>query len=340
MGGMERASSNLANQFAIDGLEVVFISIFKRNHFFTLDNRINLIEPKNFNFSKLNFIKTILFIRKSIKKNRVNNILVFGKIYSAMTSIAMIGLNKKIVISERSSPYYIWPFTINIISRIAFSLNTPFAVVSQTKLAESIQRNYYSKKSTITVIPNAVRDIQLYPDIKRENIIISVGRIGEYIKGFDLLIKAFIIANPSNWILKIVGNIEGAENLTDIVKQEKFSEKIIFVEPQNNLDLLFAKSSVFVIPSRSEGFPNALIEAMASGLACVSYDFDAGPRDIIINNLNGIIVEKENIQELAFTILKVVNDAELRSNLSSEALKIRETLNLRLISKKYLRIFE
>ena len=109
--------------------------------------------------------------------------------------------------------------------------------------------------------------------------------------------------------------------------------------PNDELPIFLATKEYYLQLSLSEGFPNALIEAMASGLACISYDFDAGPRDIIIDNLNGIIVEKENIQELAFVILKVVNDEKLRSKLSSEAVKIRETLNLRLISRKYLRIF-
>ena len=71
--------------------------------------------------------------------------------------------------------------------------------------------------------------------------------------------------------------------------------RIKFLGKVEEIDKCYAYAGMFVIPSRSEGFPNALAEAMTAGCCCVTFDFVAGPRDIITNNINGIIVENKNM---------------------------------------------
>ena len=157
---------------------------------------------------------------------------------------------------------------------------------------------------------------------RREKTILGIGRLGEYIKGFDQLIKAFSKIE-SDWNLLLAGPTDNAENIFKLVNDLEIAHKVDFLSVVENIDNLLAKTGIFVMPSRSEGFPNALLEAMASGTTCVSFDFVAGARDIIKHNKNGILVPDGNIDSLAETIQKLINDKEKRMKLWKIALETR-----------------
>ena len=81
-------------------------------------------------------------MRGELKKGKYDSVLVFGKIYGAITALSSIFLPINFLVSERSSPYYKWPFNIRIISYLAFKLKSPHVVISQTVLASKIQKKY------------------------------------------------------------------------------------------------------------------------------------------------------------------------------------------------------
>ena len=123
-----------------------------------------------------------------------------------------------------------------------------------------------------------------------------------------------------------------------VVKELKIENRVVFLGPVKDLDSLFAKASIFVIPSRSEGFPNALIEAMAAGLPCISFDFDSGPREIITSGHDGIIVEKENVELLTQNIQLLQENEEYRNSLGKNALQVRNTLAEEKIASSFLKV--
>ena len=146
MGGIERASSTIANFICSQGHSVVFIAIFKHPKFFQLLPEIEYDEPQDgSNVTKLNILKTILRIRRKVKSVDPETILVYNKFYAALTQLALIGLKKKVFISERSSPLFKWKKKIEIINRLAFWINPPTGVIAQTKIASEYQRKYYRK---------------------------------------------------------------------------------------------------------------------------------------------------------------------------------------------------
>jgi glycosyltransferase involved in cell wall biosynthesis len=89
------------------------------------------------------------------------------------------------------------------------------------------------------------------------------------------------------------------------------------------------------LPSRSEGFPNALIEAMAAGVASVSFDINAGPSDIINHGKNGLLVPDGHIHAMADNIQMLIDDEKYRFQLGKEAEKIKEKLSLKEIGKQF-----
>jgi glycosyltransferase involved in cell wall biosynthesis len=339
MGGMERASVNTANGLNDIGAQVIFISLFKKEHFFTLNNDIKLIEPDGFNANSLSFFKTIRWIRTIVKTEKPNKVLAFNKFYAALTALALIGVKIPFFISERSSPLFNWKQPFKVINRIAFWLKPPTGVIAQTSIAASYQKKYF-KKSKIKVIPNILRPITLYPAIERKEIILAVGRLGDHLKGFDLLIESFALAKDKTWDLHIAGGDENGQELKTLASKLGVINRIKFLGKVKEIDKVYAYAGIFVIPSRSEGFPNALAEAMAAGCPCIAFDFIAGPRDMIINNSSGMIVENGNLKKMAFAIDELVDNPERRLQLGQEASKIAHPLNPKIITNEIIEFLE
>ena len=318
MGGMERASCNIANALNNLNNEVLFLSIFKQERFFKLNEKIKFSEPKgDMNTKKLNMLKTILWIRKEVRKYNPDVVLVYNNFYSSIAMLALSGTHYPVFISDRASPLFNWPKHIKLFNAVVFRLFRPKGVIAQTNIAKQYQRRFFSKKVPIKVIPNMVREIKNY-DLHKKNQVLAVGRLGDYLKGFDRLIDAFSLVK-TDWKLVIAGGDENGEYLKKQARELNILNRIEFLGQVKDIDKIYTESKIFVIPSRSEGFPNALCEAMAAGLACISYDFIAGPRDIIENNIDGFIVEDGNLENLADKITYLINNSNIREEVGDKA---------------------
>ena len=326
MGGIERASSNTANGLSELGAKVYFLSLFKKEAFFKLNEGIEIIEPQGFNKTKLSLFKSILWIRKEVKRVNPEHILVFNKFYGAITALALLGTKYPYFLSERSSPLFVWRQPMRAINKFAFSIKPPKGVIAQTNIAAEYQRKYF-KKSKVVVIPNSVREVQLFPEIKREKVILAVGRLNDYLKGFDLLIESFAKIKNQDWELHIAGGDEEGEVLKAQAEKLGVINRIKFLGKVKEIDKCYAYAGMFVIPSRSEGFPNALAEAMTAGCCCIAFDFVAGPNEMITNGVDGILVPSGNIDKLAQVIDILIQDQIKIESYSNEALKVKEKLN-------------
>jgi len=333
MGGMERAAVNTANGLKALGYDIVFLSIIKKDHFFKLAEGIQLIDPVGFNMKTMSLTKSVSWIRAVVYQHKPNQVLVFNKFYGAITALALIGTGFKFSISERSSPLYKWDKKVSLLSRIAYWINPPKAVIAQTTIAREFQVKYY-KNSKVKVIPNSVREVKLYPSITRENFILAVGRLDDYLKGFDLLIEAFSLLASKDWYLYFAGGEDKDSPLAELAERLNVNSRIKFLGKIADLDEYYAKCGIYIIPSRSEGFPNALAEAMAAGCCCVAFDFVAGPRDLITDSHNGFIVEQNNPKALAEKLDRLILDQSLRQSVGNNALEVRERLRVEKITQE------
>ncbi len=333
MGGVERASCNLANGFVEAGHTVYYLALIQDELFFDL--KANYIQPDSFNQTTMNLFRTILYIRKHTKQIKPDSIICFTKFYAAISNIALIFSKFKIFVTERSSPLYKWPLKIEIFSKLSFSIRRPIGVISQTSFASEYHKKYFGK-TKYCVIPNAVRDVKLYPEIKREQIILAVGRFNDSCKGFDLLVKAFNQLKNDSWRLVFAGgDRKEGQYLLDCAN-DNVKTRIDFLGSIKEIDKQYARTGIFVIPSRSEGFPNSLAESMVAGCCCVSFDFIAGPRDLIENGENGIIVDNGNIDKLADVIDNLIIDTNLRNTLAAKSRSVYNYLNIEAIVNRHL----
>lgn len=336
MGGMERASSNLANYFASQGYKVKYVAMFRLPRFFTLTESIQYAEPEQ-TFSTLPILQTVLRIRKETRSYKPDTVLVFNKFFSALTVLALVGCGVPIYISERSSPLYKWKTKIRIFNRLAFFINHPSGIIAQTSIAATYQRKYFGNTIPIAIIHNATKPVILIPGIIKKKQILAVGRLTDYLKGFDRLIEAFSQVKADDWKLVIAGGDEQGAHLKMQARALGIAnDRIEFLGQVKDMDLLYQQSEIFVIPSRSEGFPNALCEAMTAGVACISFDFIAGPADLIEDGVNGYLVKEGDIQALTDKIQFVIENADVRKGMGANAAKIIDKLREEVIGEKFL----
>jgi glycosyltransferase involved in cell wall biosynthesis len=164
--------------------------------------------------------------------------------------------------------------------------------------------------------------------------------LGDHLKGFDLLIESFSFMKNKTWELHIAGGDENGQELKELAIKLGVLERITFLGKVQNIDKVYASAGIFVIPSRSEGFPNALAEAMGASCCCVAFDFIAGPRDMIEHESSGIIVENGTITSMALALDELIADPKKRAQLGQEAGKIVDRLSPKVITDKIIEFLE
>jgi glycosyltransferase involved in cell wall biosynthesis len=155
--------------------------------------------------------------------------------------------------------------------------------------------------------------------------ILGMGRLARQ-KGFDILIEAFarLAHRHPCWDLVIYGEGPERRALERMRDEYGLGERVampgLIADPRE----AFRRSDLFVLPSRYEGFPNALLEAMASGLPVVASRCPSGPAEIIEDARTGLLVPPEDPSALAAAIEKLMLDEKLRFSLGAAAREVRE----------------
>ena len=172
----------------------------------------------------------------------------------------------------------------------------------------------------VLAIPNAVPDVPLGPGDPGAHALIAAGRL-ESQKGFDLLLEAFaaVAAKHPDWILDIFGKGTRRETLEQSVVDLGLRGRARINAPTDRLGERMRDASVYVLSSRYEGFPIVLLEAMAAGLAVVSFDCPTGPNEIVADGTSGLLVPAEDVPALAAALDRIMDDESLRRRLAAAA---------------------
>lgn len=201
-------------------------------------------------------------------------------------------------------------------------------------------KGYWGKLPNIEVIENAAMPMAVKVSDSSCKRVIAVGRL-DYQKGFDRLIKAWKIVHNvhKDWQLDIFGQGEWEEMLQQMIDENGLKQTAHINHPTKNIGKEYAHSSMLVMSSHYEGFPMVMVEAMAVGLPVVTFNYKCGPRDIIRNGENGLLVPDGDIEGLAVAMLKLISDEELRRKMGKNARKVTDTYSEERIMQKWVNLF-
>jgi GalNAc-alpha-(1->4)-GalNAc-alpha-(1->3)-diNAcBac-PP-undecaprenol alpha-1,4-N-acetyl-D-galactosaminyltransferase len=247
-----------------------------------------------------------------------------------------MGVYGNVIPMHRSNPNNKLGLFDNLLTRIFFP--TCKALIVQTEIAKDIFKKKYGNDNII-VIPNPVREIQVNNNVKKERIIITVSRLVNG-KGLERLIRMFKTIDNQDWKLFILGDGYLKDDLQKIIYELNLEDHVVLTGFQKNVDYYLSLSSIFAFTSESEGYPNALLEAMASGLSCISFDCPTGPSEMIIDSENGYLVPMDDEKQFIEKLQRLMDNENLRYKLGKEAEKIKvknsfEEIGKKLISELY-----
>lgn len=345
-GGAERVVTNAANYLAASDYRVAIITFRSRSSdFYILSPKV---ERYVLDFARRNFnsFYTIMALRRILRSESPDYIVGMMTEPSILTLIASIGLRSKIVISERNHPPkkftpFHWRALRWLLYRFSYS-----SVVLTNQTAAWMASVGCKRVHVIPVsidLPLPIGSPILKPDFFVEDdefLFLSVGRL-DYQKGFDLLLLAFRkIANAMpNAKLIVIGEGKERDRLQALRAELRLDDRVIFPGRAGNICDWYKRANVFVFSSRFEGFGNALVEAMGSGCACISFDCDVGPGEVIRNEVNGLLVDQDDITGLAEGMLRLFSDKTLRSYLAENAISVRDYYSSNVILKRWLQVF-
>jgi glycosyltransferase involved in cell wall biosynthesis len=268
-------------------------------------------------------------MRRNILSLKPDVVLSFISQANIRTIGCLIGTAIPVVVSERVHPAYeplprYWKHLRRLLYRRAS------AVVVQTATTEEWFRKLIPTRRLVT-IPNAVRGEAFVADHRErlnQPIILGVGRLTEQ-KGFDLLLRAFAKTKLADdgWRIVVLGEGEVRQALTQLSDDLGISRFVEMPGQVANVSDWMLRASIFALPSRFEGFPNALLEAMQLGTACVSFDCPSGPGDLIQHARNGLLVAPSDVDALVEALRELALDEALRDRLAREATKVATTFS-------------
>lgn len=324
-GGAERQIVMLANALAKFGHEVYLLSLAACNPVYALSSEVHLVDLSKKEKKIEKTVTRYILLRKELSNFRPDVSIHFWMQSAYLCTLMPKSICGKIVYAERGDPGdKEYAFVLGIIRWLSFKRIDGF--VFQSKGAQ----DYFDAciKNRSTVIPNAhslPEGFLTNPCVAREKRIISVGRLHPQ-KNQTLLIKAFatIAKDIPEYSLEIYGDGLLKDPLNNLIDSLGMEMRVTIHPSCNDIFERMYKSSLFVLSSDFEGMPNALMEAMALGVPCISTDCrPGGARELIDDGSNGWITPRNDVESLAKKILIAVKDSKQSERVAKEAAKIR-----------------
>lgn len=313
-GGGERVLITLAREFQKHGISV---TVYTRD---TFDYSLVPAKVVKLNTSK-NKVFQIYDAARSLKSEGVSHIIIFGTDTIMFWASKLVGV--KYIYSLRIDPIQVnWKkFMYN------YTIHHCYKLVFQTSKVQSFFDEKVQSRSK--VIFNPILDENL-PNVEsiREKKIVMAGRLSPE-KNYPMALRAFAKIDKKGYKLHIYGVGPQESELKSLVNELGINNDVVFEGQVKRVVEHIKDASIFVLTSNFEGMPNALIEGMAMGLACISADFPSGAApEIITDGVDGFVVPMNDVDALSERLQLLIDDENIRRSFQDKSVEIRQRQNI------------
>jgi glycosyltransferase involved in cell wall biosynthesis len=353
-GGAERVAANLANAWAERGDQVIIVITYSGagECFYSLARGVELRYLADAAGRHVRAVRSYLqrfvALRRMIRKERANVVVSFLTNVNVAALLAARCLDVPVIVCEHTYPPLLpvgamW----DRLRRWSYPLAEKVTMLTAEGL-EWLESEIPRARGV--VMPNpipyplAVSEPRLVPSallLSGRRLLLAVGRLSEE-KSVDRLLDAFWSIAPAHplWDLVVLGEGPLRAALEAQVQKLGLQSRVRLPGRVGNVGDWYARADLYVLSSRVEGFPNTLGEAMAHGCAAVSYDCDTGPRHIIRDGVDGLLVRPVgDVPALAAVLGALMADDDQRARMGQQAVNVRERFSTKTVLAKWDALF-
>lgn len=329
-GGAERVISVISDKYAENNYDVHLI-IFRKNSIKTNYNINSKIKCHYLTNSNNRFIRNIIIpfkLLKTMKEIDSDIYISFCILENSISALVNIFASKILIISERNAPKdEKLSAHLKLLRKVSYRFCN--GIIFQTIDAMKCYPKRLQAKGV--VIPNPIKEnLPIKNNYNDTYKFVAVGRLAQQ-KNYILLLRAFKKFSEvyDSYNLYIYGQGPKKDELIDYVIKNNIDKKVYFEGFKHDVHYEILNADAFIMTSDYEGMPNALMEAMAMGMPCISTDCPSGgPKELINNNENGVLIEVNNVHMLTDAMKKIKYDRNFRESIGNEAKKVYKKYNL------------
>lgn len=362
-GGADKVIVGKANYLATHGYQVTIVTEAQmgRELSFSLDERVQHIDMgidfnSQYHQHGLRRLKTYLTLIRRYKRKLASTlqmlhpdivITVMGRSIDFITSIhdgsVKIGEAhcvkanvRSLNVMERKGPLH------RLVAHfMRWRVNRKVSRLDAMVLLTQQDADSWTEAKQTFVIPNAVPQIPERCSSLENKQVLMVARYNDA-KGYNYMVEAWqqVHERHPDWTLNVYGSGELHDDVIRWIQQHHLSNSMVLHEPVDHIMERYLQSSILVMSSRYEAFPMVLLEAMACGVPCVSFDTPHGPRNIIRDGEDGLLVEYLNPQALADGICRLIEDVSLRKQLGANARRNIQRFSQEAVMRQWMDLFD
>lgn len=342
-GGAERVISLISKSLSKYYNVSIILLLNGQPRAYDISEKVKVVELDKYNGRFNKWFHIIQNLHNVIQKEDADIYISFCTIENIVSLMAHLGTKKKLIISERNAPKTEKkPLVIKVLQKILYPLSD--YVVFQTDTAKKIYKKKLQEKSVI--IPNPITEN--LPEWcgdsnnSESNYICAVGRLHPQ-KNYPLLFKTFkkFSMDYQNYQLLVFGSGNQEQELIALINSLNLQDKIKLMGYHKDVHDYLKKCSFFVMTSNYEGMPNALMEAMAIGVPCISTDCPSGgPSKLIKNYENGILINTNDENDLITSMRYLANNNEKAIYFGENAKKIKNEYSIDKITYEWRKVIE